>query len=286
MMAKSDGQSLSVEFLRIKYESVESEWRERGKLNASVKMGRALSWTERASGETADPDAAFTFYWIAFESVYSGRSTRPATKEMINTFLGDVVALDRRNVIYSEVIAKESKAILSLVANPYVFEPFWDGYYRYARRSDWRTELMSSVNKTIGYLDVGASETLNTLRILFERLRVLRNQLVHGGATWNDAVNRPQVEDGARVMSRLMPILLNLMIDNPDSFDAKVHSPPPTMDPDWITYEAQMHMRRLARMAVRMGQNHHAAALRDAIYRELKNSEDHHFADSIRDLLT
>ena len=117
MTAKSDGQSISVEFLRAKYESVESEWRERGKLNASVKMGRALSWTERASGETADPDAAFTFYWIAFESVYSGRSTRPATKEMINTFLGDVVALDRRNVIYSEAILTPLCS-LSNKANP------------------------------------------------------------------------------------------------------------------------------------------------------------------------
>ena len=87
-------------------------------------------------------------------------------------------------------------------------------------------------------------------------------------------------------MSRLMPIFIDLMIDNPNSLDADVHSPPPTMDPEWVTDEAQKHMRRLAGMAVRMGENRHAAALRDAICRELKSCQDRQFADSIRELLT
>ena len=46
-------------------------------------------------------------------------------------------------------------------------------------------------------------DTRKALNILFDRLNVLRNQIVHGSATWKSGVNRDQVEDGARVMAVL-----------------------------------------------------------------------------------
>ena len=50
--------------------------------------------------------------------------------------------------------------------------------------------------------------------MLFDRLHVLKNQLVHGGATWNSSVNRDQVRDGARTLGFLVPIFVDLMMDN------------------------------------------------------------------------
>jgi hypothetical protein len=43
---------------------------------------------------------------------------------------------------------------------------------------------------------------------------VLRNQLGHGGATWNGAVNRDQVRDGAALLSWLLPTFIDIMMDN------------------------------------------------------------------------
>ena len=51
---------------------------------------------------------------------------------------------------------------------------------------------------------------------VFDRLYVLRNQLVHGGATWNSSVNRDQVRDGTRILAFLVPLFIDLMMDNPD----------------------------------------------------------------------
>lgn len=62
---------------------------------------------------------------------------------------------------------------------------------------------------------VGGQVTVDVLAILFDRLYVLRNQLMHGGATWNGSVNRAQVRDGARIMAFLVPLFLKLMLDNP-----------------------------------------------------------------------
>ncbi len=53
------------------------------------------------------------------------------------------------------------------------------------------------------------------LSILFDRLYVLRNQLVHGGATWDSSANRDQVRDGAALLGCLLPVFINLMMDNP-----------------------------------------------------------------------
>jgi hypothetical protein len=45
---------------------------------------------------------------------------------------------------------------------------------------------------------------------------VLRNQLVHGGATWNSTVNRSQVRDGAAVLGWLLPVMIDIMMNNSD----------------------------------------------------------------------
>lgn len=59
-------------------------------------------------------------------------------------------------------------------------------------------------------------DTLVVLGIVFDRLYVLRNQLVHGGTTWNSRVNRQQVGDGASLLRDLVPVTLELMLDRPE----------------------------------------------------------------------
>ena len=52
-----------------------------------------------------------------------------------------------------------------------------------------------------------------------ERLRLytLRNQLIHGGATWNGSVNREQLRDCVGLLSKLVPVIIDLMMDSPDT---------------------------------------------------------------------
>ena len=54
------------------------------------------------------------------------------------------------------------------------------------------------------------------LGILFQRLYVLRNQLIHGGATWNGKVNRPQVESGTAILGDIVPVVIHLMMNQPN----------------------------------------------------------------------
>lgn len=55
------------------------------------------------------------------------------------------------------------------------------------------------------------------LGVVFNRLYTLRNQLIHGGATWNGSVNRKQLSDCVQLLGKLVPVIIELMIENPNS---------------------------------------------------------------------
>ena len=53
------------------------------------------------------------------------------------------------------------------------------------------------------------------LRLVFDRLHVLRNRIVLGGATWDSRVDRDQVRGGAALLAFLMPVFVDATMDNP-----------------------------------------------------------------------
>lgn len=55
------------------------------------------------------------------------------------------------------------------------------------------------------------------LSIVLSRIYVLRNQLVHGGATWGSSVNREQLRDCTNFMAKLVPLVIETMMDHPET---------------------------------------------------------------------
>jgi hypothetical protein len=41
---------------------------------------------------------------------------------------------------------------------------------------------------------------------------------MHGGVTWNGSVNRNQLRDRAKLIGKLAPLIIELMMENPDAF--------------------------------------------------------------------
>ena len=60
---------------------------------------------------------------------------------------------------------------------------------------------------------------------MFVRLYTLRNQLTHGGATWNSSVNRAQVRDGRALLARVLPAMLGVMMNCPARFEGQPFYP-------------------------------------------------------------
>ncbi|MFM7912230.1 MAG: hypothetical protein ACKO9W_08590, partial [Bacteroidota bacterium] len=63
------------------------------------------------------------------------------------------------------------------------------------------------------------------LRIVLDRLYVLRNQLIHGGATYKSQVNRAQVRDGANLLTALLPVMIELMMVNGEEDWGRIYFP-------------------------------------------------------------
>ncbi|GAA5138145.1 hypothetical protein [Alloalcanivorax gelatiniphagus] len=53
------------------------------------------------------------------------------------------------------------------------------------------------------------------LSIVFSRIYTLKNQIMHGGATWEGSVNREQFRDCVAILVDLVPVVINVMMDNP-----------------------------------------------------------------------
>ncbi|GAA5139768.1 HEPN domain-containing protein [Alloalcanivorax gelatiniphagus] len=53
------------------------------------------------------------------------------------------------------------------------------------------------------------------LSIVSSRIYILRNQIIHAGATWNGSVNRVQIRDCVAILGDLVPRVIEVMMDNP-----------------------------------------------------------------------
>ena len=182
-----------------------------------LRVHRAISWLQGAErAAAADGDLAFICYWIAFNAAYVQRAyihREYAEPKFFRWYFNKIVALDANKVIYDAIWQRFSGPIRTLVGNRYVFAPFWRSQHGEAGPDDWRRAFRAQGRAALQALRRQDAESV--LEILFSRLYVLRNQLMHGGATWQGEVNRQQVRDGERIMAFLVPHFVDLMMDHP-----------------------------------------------------------------------
>ncbi len=195
----------------------------------TLRMHRALSWLQRAEAAGDDDDVAFVCLWIAFNAAYAQDmgDGMASERQTFRNFVGDVCRLDAENTLSALVWQVFPGPIRLLLDNQYVFQPFWDALNNPLRDGSiprhWREafdEARQRVHRALAQQD--------TERVLYEvlvRLYTLRNQLMHGGATWNSSVNRAQVRDGRALLKRLLPVMLGVMMNHPEVFAGKPFYP-------------------------------------------------------------
>ncbi len=181
----------------------------------ALRIHRSISWLARAEREQDDPDAQYVFYWIAFNAAYASLLENRETRERDNfsKYFKAIVPLDSDRRIYNAVWNIYSGPIRILLDNKFVFQPFWNYYNGMLGYNNWEERFQREKTRLNDAL--GSRDTEFILSTLFNRLYVLRNQLIHGGATWNSSVNREQVKDGSRILATLVPIMVDIMMDNP-----------------------------------------------------------------------
>ncbi len=179
-----------------------------------IRLHRSISWLARAQAEADDPDAQFLFLWIAFNAAYAREFGHELSeRELLAAFFTTLLALDRDHRLHALLFREFSGPVRTLVENKFVFEPFWRALRDHDSSASWEQKFSQS--RVLALKALLGHQTDVVLGIVFDRLYVLRNQLAHGGATWHSQTNRAQVRDGARLLGALVPVLVELMLDNP-----------------------------------------------------------------------
>ena len=197
----------------------------------TLRMHRSLSWLQRAQAAGGDDDVAFMCLWIAFNAAYAqdngGHTDNASERQSFRTFVAEACRLDADKALPALVWQVFPGPIRVLLDNQYLFQPFWEALNN--PRADgttpthWREafdEARMRVHRALAQQD--------TERVLYEvlvRLYTLRNQLMHGGATWNSSVNRAQLRDGRALLARVLPVLLGVMMNHPAQFEGKPFYP-------------------------------------------------------------
>lgn len=181
----------------------------------SIRVHRALSWL-KAAEESSPEDAKYIFLWIAFNAVYAQEFSHgedPSEAETFRHFLQRLIAIDRNDCFYDIIWANYSGKIRLFIDNPYVSHYFWDFQGGRLSEAEWKRRFDGS--KRAAQIALTSKDTVTFAGILFDRLYMLRNQLIHGGATWNSKVNRPQVRDGSRILEQIVPAIIHLVMETP-----------------------------------------------------------------------
>ena len=231
------------------------------------RIRRAVSWYRRAAA--TEPNAhydRFVFLWIAFNAAYGDPSRRGwnAKNGERDAYCAFVKRLVRRpseaDHVERYVVAPLEQDLLELEGIVYIAPRYWKGLLDFTHFFDRNRRFRRNLKQ--GRLEA-------TLRSTVDRLYEVRNQVFHGSTTHAVGYGRRQVELGAKTLSRLVPVALQIMLtrmrENPMDSWGTVESPRagPQPDPDRISRSAarRLNLRRRRTPRPRRAFHNHSRSL-------------------------
>lgn len=189
-----------------------------------IRVHRALSWLQSAE-QTADADMQFITLWIAFNAAYGvdNELERSSSGEQYNQFISKIIELDREQLIYPLIWQQFTNSIRLILDNKYIYQPFWNQQNGQANFNHWEDSFKSA--KIVAQKMLINKDSAGVLSVVFSRLYTLRNQIIHGGASWNSSLNRSQINDANKFLMEIMPIIIKIMIDSPQEYWSPVSYP-------------------------------------------------------------
>lgn len=177
----------------------------------STRLHRSLSWLKAADEQLQadNVDQGFINLWISFSACFYIEG-----EESIASFIEKLVALDDQQRIYACLWNEYSGSVKALIKNPYVFAEFWQAQRLKGEHAEsaWRISFDQSSVEALNCLS--RKKVAPLFSIVLDRLYVLRNQVLQGGATYQSQVNREQVGDGIALLSNIMPIIIRIMLNS------------------------------------------------------------------------
>lgn len=192
----------------------------------ATRLHRALSWLACAAKQEDDADLQFISLWISFNACYAvdeWGSESLAERFAFQRFVEKITQLDTHKHIYSCLWQTYSGPVKALIKNPYVYHDYWAAKCLDVQNDEWAKGFAQSSVAALNSLS--RQNVPELLAIVLDRLFVLRNQILHGGATYQSQLNRKQVNDGVQLLIALLPIVIEIMLSTPDEDWGDIYYP-------------------------------------------------------------
>lgn len=183
----------------------------------NLRIHRGLSWLKKAIQLDDDLDLQFISLWVGFNAVYAQDMAFTQDRQSFRQFLHKVCQLDQGRKIYNLIWEKFSSSIRLLIENPYVFQSFWDFQNQKISQKAWKEDF--DIEKKRVHQALQSKDTVDLLFVIFNRLYTLRNQLMHGGATYKSSLNRKQLQDACHILVALLPAFIHILLEHSKDLD-------------------------------------------------------------------
>ena len=185
----------------------------------NLRVHRSISWFKKSIQQDAELDLKFMSLWIAFNAIYAQDFVSSQDKQNFRQFIIQIYQMDTEHKIYNLIWEKYNQQIRLLLENPYMMQPFWDFQNQKISQSTWKEDFETERKKVHRALE--GKETVDILFVILNRLYTLRNQIIHGGSTFNSSVNRKQLNDACNILSRLVSVFIQLFLENAKNLDQR-----------------------------------------------------------------
>ena len=183
------------------------------------RVARAIAWLEIAQHSNYD-EIQFMLHWISFNALYGQgdkvHKSGGTDISMIENFLKAVVPHGEEHLW--RVLEENANSAQKILYLRQTYKRFWDAMYDERDRRCWEEEFKAENDKAMKAYE--KRNVMEFLDILFRRLYVVRNQLMHGAASANinnhSRRNRTQVKNGIELLSKLVPTFVYIVAQADD----------------------------------------------------------------------
>ena len=178
-----------------------------------LRLTRVNSWLDRARAMDLETEK-FLFYWIAFNAAYANATPEASVfteRDIFNHFIDRIVERDKEGQLDQVLWNIFPNHVRILMSNKYSCLFFWADQMSEKDQYDWREAMekeCSALNRAFS-----KGDTAKVLKIIFSRLYVLRNRIVHGGMIFENSYNQKILENAAWLMESVMTEVVKIMSD-------------------------------------------------------------------------
>ena len=191
--------------------------RDTGNTNNKERVSRALSWYAQSENTTADLRLIYAV--IAYNALYSCDNI--TDKEARDKFW-EQIAESKGVAACFDFTPEEIENLAKILKIPYLSKKYWNKVSYFELKKSFQQDNLDA-ELTRRQIKKG---NFKPIKKAAEKIQLLRNQVLHGMAAFEDSYNRKQIILCADFLHVLVGHLLTIVINNPTTRWGNVSYPP------------------------------------------------------------